>query len=172
MKKKEKIKQRNKMKVTSDFKLWKYARAMFIIVPIIFMLYTMMTVNFSSSDLEKLFIENPVIVAGFAICLANLFMWYAMGILLGYAQENSHVETIRFHLVLMAIAQFVLLNYISLAFLVLGLYKYLRWNEFSIKTMFQEIKDDKQLGNAITAFCILLFLTLLELLFINLQPIL
>ena len=169
MKKREMIKQRNKLKVTSNFKLWKYARIMFIFVPLIFLLYTFLTIGTPSSDYQKIIVENPAIIAGFATCLANLFMWYVMGKLMFYLEEKTHLETVRFYLILMCISQLALLNYISLAFLILGLYRYYSWEQFSIKTMFKEMKKDHTITNACISIFIIAFCICIELLFINLK---
>lgn len=164
VKKRDLIKQKNKLKVTEDFRLFRYARYMSMVVPAIALLYLFFTTGLTGDAIREAMEANPTIVLVFIVCVVNMLIWYQLGNLLKHLSEFTYLESIRVQLAVMMAAQLAMFNYISFLLILVGLIRYFRWDQFSLKNTFMEIKKDKQLGNVITLTIILALFVALELL--------
>lgn len=162
-KKKDVIKQKNKLKVTEKFKLLTYARWITLATAILVLLIFFLNTGFSSASMNEMFTKNPVIVVGFMICVIDLLVWYQMEHLITYLTNLEHIETVRIQLIAIAIIQLLGFNYLSFFCLILALVRYFRWDQFSIKEAFLEIKKEGQLTNTLTLSIGLILFALLAL---------
>lgn len=162
-KKRDSIRQKNKLKEFSDFRFLRFARYMSAIVPAIVLVIIAITTGLKADTLETILIEQPIITVSFVVCVVNLLIWYQSGILLQSLAIPEHVETIRIQYCFMAVAQLAMFNYVSFFLIVLSLWKYFRWEQFSIKQAFSQIKKEGQLMNTMTVFAILFLFSALGL---------
>lgn len=161
--KRDLIKQKNRAKATHDFRFLRYARVMCIVVPIIFISLILLSTNSSSLQLQTMITENPMLIVGFITCIINLLNWRQLGILLEYLREDTNIEAIRFELILMALSQLALYNYVSFILVLVSLYKYLPWSGYAISKSIKQLKETKQVGNVVTLGIVLLLLVALGL---------
>lgn len=164
VKKRDVLKQKNKLKVTSDFRLLRYARYMSMVVPAIALLSLFFTTGFTGDALRKVMEANPTTILLFIICIVNMLIWYQMGNLLNHLSNFTCLESVRVQYVVMMVAQLAMFNYISFLLILVALIRYFHWEQFSLKKTFAEIKKDKQLGNVISLTIILSLFIGLELL--------
>lgn len=161
MKKKDIIKQKNKLKQTGNYKYLRYAKFICILIVVLFLCYVAVLGNITKTSYETLLSENAIVITGFMICGANLYIWYVLKHFLEDLQIPQNVESIRLNLILVAIGQFILMNFISAILIVLSLRKYFQWNQFSFKTTWKDIKKDKQSAVFyVTSIVLLLFIAL------------
>ena len=158
MKKRDIIRQKNKLKQTHNYRYLRYANYACVAIVVLFLIYIGVLTNISDTSLEKLMSENPIVITGFMICTANLYIWYVLKKFLKYIVDPQHSESIRLNLIIMAIGQFILMNFVSAILLIISLYKYFQWNNFSIKQAFKEIKKEQQLAVFIVTVCILILM--------------
>ena len=158
MKKRDIIRQKNKLKQTHNYRYLRYASYACIALIVLFLIYIGVLTNISDTSLEKLMSENPIVITGFMICTANLYIWYVLKNFLKDIVVPQHIESIRLNLIIMAIGQFILMNCVSAILLIISLYKYFQWNNFSIKQAFKEIKKEQQLAVFIVTVCILILM--------------
>ncbi len=158
MKKRDIIRQKNKLKQTHNYRYLRYANYACVAIVVLFLIYIGVLTNISDTSLEKLMSENPIVITGFMICTANLYIWYVLKNFLKDIVVPQHIESIRLNLIIMAIGQFILMNFVSAILLIISLYKYFQWNNFSIKQAFKEIKKEQQLAVFIVTVCILILM--------------
>lgn len=158
MKKRDIIRQKNKLKQTHNYRYLRYANYACVAIVVLFLIYIGVLTNISDTSLEKLMSENPIVITGFMICTANLYIWYVLKNFLKDIVVPQHIESIRLNLIIMAIGQFILMNFVSAILLIMSLYKYFQWNNFSIKQAFKEIKKEQQLAVFIVTVCILILM--------------
>lgn len=163
VKKRDVIRQKNKLKVFSDFRFLRYARYMSVVVPCLVMLIIAMSTGMQAESLETIIAEQPMITVSFVVCVVNLLIWYQSGILLKSLAIPEHVESIRMQYIFMAAAQLAMFNYVSFFLILISLWKYFRWDHFSIKEVVKEIKKEGQLTNTITVFVVLFLFSALGL---------
>lgn len=144
MKKKDMIKQRNKLKKVERPKYMLYAQYACIILVVLFLIYTGLLSVILDESMQVLLSENLVIIIGFMICVANLYVWFLLKQLIKEMEALEHIESVRMNLIVMAIAQACLLNYISAILLLISLKKYFSWQTFSPIKALKEIKKDGQ----------------------------
>lgn len=166
-KKRDVIRQKNKLKEFSNFRFLRYARYMSVVVPCLVLLIIAIMTGMQAASLEAMIAAQPIITVSFVVCAVNLLIWYQSGILLTYLHVPEHVESTRIQYIFMAMAQLAMFNYISFFLILVSLWKYFRWDRFSIKDSYQEIKKDGQLTNTITVFIILLLFSALGLFLLN-----
>ena len=110
--------------------------------------------------------ENPVVITGFMICTANLYVWWGLKHFNEDIQSFEHIESIRINLIVLAIGQFLLFNFVSMILMIISLVKYFRWRQFSFRQSLREIKKDGQLSVLITTLIVMvLFVALVFALF-------
>lgn len=158
MKKRDIIRQKNKLKQTHNYRYLRYANYACVAIVVLFLIYIGVLTNISDTSLEKLMSENPIVITGFMICTANLYIWYVLKNFLKDIVVPQHIESIRLNLIIMAIGQFILMNFVSAILLIISLYKYFQWNNFSLKQAFKEIKKEQQLAVFIVTVCILILM--------------
>lgn len=158
MKKRDIIRQKNKLKQTHNYRYLRYASYACIALIVLFLIYIGVLTNISDTSLEKLMSENPIVITGFMICTANLYIWYVLKNFLKDIVVPQHIESIRLNLIIMAIGQFILMNFVSGILLIISLYKYFQWDNFSLKQAFKEIKKEQQLAVFIVTVCILILM--------------
>lgn len=161
MKKRDIIKQKNKLKAVKNYRYLKLAKYACILLIILFLIYVGGIANLSRTSFEELLSKNAIVITGFMICTANLYIWYALKTFLRDLGDYRHIESIRMNLILMAAGQFILMNFISSILIILSLKKYFQWNQFSVKKSLQEIRKDGQSAVLIvTALVLVLFVSL------------
>lgn len=158
MKKRDIIRQKNKLKQTHNYRYLRYANYACVAIVVLFLIYIGVLTNISDTSLEKLMSENPIVITGFMICTANLYIWYVLKNFLKDIVVPQHIESIRLNLIIMAIGQFILMNFVSAILLIISLYKYFQWDNFSLKQAFKEIKKEQQLAVFIVTVCILILM--------------
>lgn len=158
MKKRDIIRQKNKLKQTHNYRYLRYASYACVAIVVLFLIYIGVLTNISDTSLEKLMSENPIVITGFMICTANLYIWYVLKNFLKDIVVPQHIESIRLNLIIMAIGQFILMNFVSAILLIISLYKYFQWDNFSLKQAFKEIKKEQQLAVFIVTVCILILM--------------
>lgn len=161
MKKRDIIKQKNKLKVVKNYRYLKLAKYACILLIVLFLIYVGGIANLSGTSFEELLSKNAIVITGFMICMANLYIWYALKIFLKDLEDYHHIESIRMNLIMMAVGQFMLMNFISSILMILSLKKYFQWNQFSVKKSLQEIRKDGQSAVLIvTVLILILFVSL------------
>lgn len=146
MKKKDMIKQRNKLKKIEKPKYMIYAKYACVALVVLFLIYTGLLSMMLQQPMQVLLSENLVIIIGFMICVANLYVWFLLKQFIKEMEALEHIESVRMNLIVMAIAQASLLNYISAVLLIISLKKYFSWRGFSPMKALREIKKDGQIS--------------------------
>lgn len=162
-KKRDVIRQKNKLKVFSDFRFLRYARYMSVLVPCLVVFMIALSTGMQVESLETIISQQPVITVSFVVCVVNLLIWYQSGILLKSLAVPEHVESIRMQYIFMAVAQLAMFNYVSFLMIVFSLWKYFRWDQFSVKQVIAEIKKEGQFANTMVVFIVLFLLSALGL---------
>lgn len=157
MKKREVIKQKKKLKQVQNIKYLKFSKNACILLIMMFLLYVGVVSSLLQKPIEELLRYDPIVIVGFMICTANLYIWYVLKNFINDIKNLEHIESIRLNLIVMAVGQFILLNYISAFLMIIALKKYFQWNSFSFKKEFAEMKKDKQLSVFVVT-CIILAL--------------
>ena len=158
MKKRDIIKQKNKLRTTSNFKYLSYAKNACIIMIVLFLTYVGSLANVGNTSMEVLLTSNPIVITGFIICGANLFIWYELKWFIKDIQKLEHIESARVNIIVMVIAQFILMNFISAILMIISLVKYFHWNQFSLKESLREIKKEGQLVILVVSMIALIML--------------
>lgn len=160
-KRREVIKQKQKLKRMGNFRYLRYAEYACIAMVVLFLAYVGSLSNLSGKSIQELISKNAIVITGFMICTANLYIWYVLKNFLKDLEVPQHVESVRMNVLLMIIGQFILMNFISAVLMILSLRKYFTWNTFSIKKAFHEIRKEGQLSVLIvTAIVLILFIAL------------
>ena len=150
MKRRDLIRQKNKLAKTGGFRYIRYAKYACVAMVVLFLVYVGGLSNLSGKSYEELISKSPIVITGFMICTANLYVWYVLKHFLKDLAVPQHVESIRVNLLLMTIGQFIL-----------SLRKYFQWNTFSVKNALKEIRKEGQLSVlTITALVLILFISL------------
>lgn len=161
MKRRDLIRQKNKLAKTGGFRYIRYAKYACVAMVVLFLVYVGGLSNLSGKSYEELISKSPIVITGFMICTANLYVWYVLKHFLKDLAIPQHVESIRVNLLLMTIGQFILMNFISAVLMMLSLRKYFQWNTFSVKNALKEIRKEGQLSVLIvTALVLILFISL------------
>ncbi len=161
MKRRDVIRQKNKLAKTGSFRYIRYAKYACVAMVVLFLVYVGSLSSLSGKSYEELISKSPIVITGFMICTANLYVWYVLKHFLKDLEVPRHVESVRVNLLLMAVGQFVLMNFISAILMILSLRKYFQWNTFSLKRALKEIKKEGQLSVLIvTALVLILFISL------------
>ena len=156
MKRRDVIRQKNKLAVTGNFRYIRYAKYACVAMVVLFLVYVASFASLSGKSYEELISKSPIVITGFMICTANLYVWYVLKHFLKDLEVPQHVN-----LLLMTVGQFVLMNFISAILMILSLRKYFQWNTFSLKRALKEIKKEGQLSVLIvTALVLILFISL------------
>lgn len=149
------IKEKNKLKVSEKFRLFEYARWISLITALLVLVMFFFSTGFTTENMNRMFTEQPMIIVGFLICIIDLLIWAQMAHLLTYLKTLEHIETVRIQLLSIAISQIVCFNYISFLCIVVGLWKYYRWDQFHLVQSIKEIKKDGQWKNTLSLTLIL-----------------
>ena len=166
MKKKEMIRRKNKLKQVKSYRYLKYAQYACVLIILLFLIYVVGAASVYQQSYEELMSENPVVITGFMICTANLYVWWALKHFNEDIQSFEHIESIRINLIVLAIGQFLLFNFVSMILMIISLVKYFRWRQFSFRQSLREIKKDGQLSVLITTLIVMvLFVALVFALF-------
>lgn len=166
MKKKEMIRRKNRLKQVKNYRYLKYAQYACILIIVLFLIYVVGMSSAYSQTYEELISGNPVVITGFMICTANLYAWWILKHFNEDIQSFEHIESIRINLIVLAVCQFLLFNFVSTILMIMSLVKYFRWKPFSLKGSLQEIKKDGQLSVLITTVVVMvLFVALVFALF-------
>lgn len=161
MKKREVIKQKNKLKQMPNMKYLSLAKYACIFLILVFLVYIGILSVMLNKPFEELLSKDPIVIVGFMICTANLYIWYVLKHFINDIRQLENIESIRINLIVMTIGQVLLLNYISALLMILSLWKYFRWNNFSLKKALSEIKRDKQMAVLIvTSLVLCMFIAL------------
>ncbi len=161
MKKRDVIRQKNKLRTTGSFRYMCYAKYACVAMIVLFLVYVGGLSNLSGKSYEELISKSPIVITGFMICTANLYVWYVLKNFLKDLEVPQHVESVRVNLLLMTVGQFVLMNFISAILMILSLRKYFSWESFSFKGALKEIRKEGQLSVlVITAVVLILFISL------------
>ncbi|MEG2489468.1 hypothetical protein [Anaerorhabdus sp.] len=166
MKKREVIKQKNKLKQVRNLKYLKFAKYACLFLIVMFLIYVGAMSASMNISFEELMSKNAVVIVGFMICTANLYVWYILKhfliksflnviYFLTDIENYEHIESIRINLIVLSIAQVFLLNYISAGLMILSLVKYFQWNQFSFKKSLKEIKKEGQLSVLIISLIVM-----------------
>ena len=158
MKKKDIIRKKNNVKQTSNYCYLRYASYACIILVLLFLMYISIYVNIYDTSLEKIMSENPMVIMGFIISTANLYIWYVLKNFLKDIVDNQHIASMQVNLMIMAIAQFVLMNFVSSILLLISLKQYFQWSHLSIKKILKEIKNEQQMPVFIVTSCFLILM--------------
>ncbi|MEG0526646.1 MAG: hypothetical protein RR531_03945 [Longicatena sp.] len=156
MKKREIVKQKNKLKTMNNFKYLNYAKNACIIMIVLFLVYVGSLANVGNTSMELLLTSNPIVITGFIICGANLYIWYVLKWFIKDIHKLEHIESARINIIVMIIAQFILMNFISAILMILSLVKYFQWNQFSWKKALKEIKKEGQLVVLVVSIVVLI----------------
>ena len=70
---------------------------------VLFLVYVGGLSNLSGKSYEELISKSPIVITGFMICTANLYVWYVLKHFLKDLAVPQHVESIRVNLLLMTI---------------------------------------------------------------------
>ena len=166
MKKSEKIRRKNKLKTVKNYRYLKYAQYACILIIVLFLIYVVGLSSMYHQTYEELLSVNPLVITGFMICTANLYVWWVLKHFNEDVLNLEHIESMRINLIVLAICQFFLMNFVSTILMILSLVKYFRWDQFSWKKSLRELKEDGQLSVLITTLVVmLLFVALVFTLF-------
>ncbi len=166
MKKSELIRRKNKLKKTANFRYLKYAQYTCILIIVLFLVYVVGLSSAYGQSYEELLSTNPMVITGFIICTANLYVWWVLKHFNVDIEKFENIESIRINLIILCICQFFLLNFVSVVLMILSLVKYFQWKQFSWKQSLKELKADGQLAVLImTIGVMLLFVALVFTLF-------
>ena len=105
MKRRDLIRQKNKLAKTGGFRYIRYAKYACVAMVVLFLVYVGGLSNLSGKSYEDLISKSPIVITGFMICTANLYVWYVLKHFLKDLAVPQHVESIRVNLLLMTIGQ-------------------------------------------------------------------
>lgn len=166
MKKSEKIRLKNKLKTVNNYHYLNYTKYASLLIVILFIIYFCVLSMIENVSYEELLSNNPIIITGFIICTANLYVWYIMKHFVEEIVNLEHIESIRLNMLVMAICQFFLMNFISVILMIISLIKYFKWDQFTFKEAILEIKKDGQFSVlVITTVVMLLMISLVFMIF-------
>lgn len=161
MKRREMIKQKNKLKSVKNYKYLNYAKYACIVMIVLFLIYVGAIANVGEVSMQELLSKNPIVITGFMICTANLYIWYVLKNFLKDMKEFQHVESVRLNLLVMVVGQFILMNFISAVLMIISLVKYFQWNTFSFRKALKDVRKEGQLAVLIvTLIVLILFISL------------
>ena len=78
MKKRDVIRQKNKLRTTGSFRYMRYAKYACVAMIVLFLVYVGGLSNLSGKSYEELISKSPIVITGFMICTANLYVWYVL----------------------------------------------------------------------------------------------
>lgn len=161
MKKSEVIQRRNRLKQVSNYRYLQFAKYASVLMILLFIAYVGILGNAGGVGYEQLLSDDPLVITGFMICTANLYVWWVLKHFCIDLPQLEHIESIRVNLMVLALCQFFLMNFISAILMVISLVKYFRWDRFSWKKSLRELKQDGQLPVlAVTLAVMMVFIAL------------
>ena len=83
-----------------------YTKYASLLIVILFIIYFCVLSMIENVSYEELLSNNPIIITGFIICTANLYVWYVMKHFVEEIVNLEHIESIRLNMLVMAICQF------------------------------------------------------------------
>ena len=78
MKRRDLIRQKNKLAKTGGFRYIRYAKYACVAMVVLFLVYVGGLSNLSGKSYEDLISKSPIVITGFMICTANLYVWYVL----------------------------------------------------------------------------------------------
>lgn len=144
----------------------KLAMILFVIFPILFLIYLYMSTTMIGGDLVKAISEDPLLNIAFIIAMLNPFCGYMCKIILRDLNEGKDKEIIKINLLILAIAQIFIFNVIGVILLSITLYRNFKWNSINKKYIITIVNDKYAISriassSAIFLICLLcLFITL------------
>ena len=78
MKRRDLIRQKNKLAKTGGFRYIRYAKYACVAMVVLFLVYVGGLSNLSGKSYEELVSKSPIVITGFMICTANLYVWYVL----------------------------------------------------------------------------------------------
>ena len=75
MKRRDLIRQKNKLAKTGGFRYIRYAKYACVAMVVLFLVYVGGLSNLSGKSYEDLISKSPIVITGFMICTANLYVW-------------------------------------------------------------------------------------------------
>ncbi|MDL2276782.1 hypothetical protein LJC02_03915, partial [Breznakia sp. OttesenSCG-928-G09] len=145
MKKREINKQKQKLKKESNIKWIKRAKNMCVALVVLFLVYVFGFSVVLKESFSKVITEYPIIIVGFIVAVANLFVWATLKRFIKMLETYEHIEFVQVSLIIITIAQVLLVNFISVVLLIVSLVKCFNWQVFDKKVAFQKIKEEKLL---------------------------
>ena len=119
MKKSEKIRRKNKLKTVKNYRYLKYAQYACILIIVLFLIYVVGLSSMYHQTYEELLSGNPLVITGFMICTANLYVWWVLKHFNEDVLNLEHIESMRINLIVLAICQFFLMNFVSTILMIL-----------------------------------------------------
>ena len=89
MKRRDLIRQKNKLAKTGGFRYIRYAKYACVAMVVLFLVYVGGLSNLSGKSYEDLISKSPIVITGFMICTANLYVWYVLKHFLKDFQWNT-----------------------------------------------------------------------------------
>ncbi len=119
----------------------KLAIILFIVFPILFLIYLYMSTTMIGGDLVKAISEDPLLNIAFIIAMLNPFCGYMCKIILRDLDEGKDKEVIKVNLLILTIAQIFIFNVIGVILLSITLYRNFKWNSINKKYIISMVND-------------------------------
>lgn len=161
MKKRDINRQRSQLKAVENYIYLIYAKTACMLLILLCLLYTGMLTQLEQISYQELISKNIIVITGFMISAANLYIWYALNRFIKNLEKLENIESIRANLLIMVIGQCILMNFISAFLMTLALIKYFQWNQFSLKGLYQGLHRDGQLSVLIITLLVFVFVMIM-----------
>ena len=96
-----------------NYRYLKYAQYACILIIVLFLIYVVGLSSMYHQTYEELLSGNPLVITGFMICTANLYVWWVLKHFNEDVLNLEHIESMRINLIVLAICQFFLMNFVS-----------------------------------------------------------
>ncbi|MGG7077135.1 hypothetical protein [Clostridium sardiniense] len=145
----------------------KLAMTLFIVFPILFLIYLYMSTTMIGGDLVGAISEDPMLNIAFIIAMINPFCGYLCKVILKDIDEGKDKEVIKINLLILTIAQVFVFNIVGVILLSITLYRNFKWNSISKKHIVGIINNKYAISRVASSSSI--FLIYLMCLFITLK---
>lgn len=143
-----------------------YARLLCLIFQVLFIGYLIFVMSTNSLSYQQLIQKNPILLAGFIVCLLNLFIWYQSKQMITDLMAQKFYSYYRVIGCLFIFIQFLLFNYPSAILFAIGLKKCFYWGNSPFHNIITRIGEEGKKSKLLMNIIVLGLGTILTLWFI------
>lgn len=119
-----------------------YARWLCLGFQVLFIGYLISLMMMSQQSYQQMIQQNPILLAGFIVCLLNLYIWFQTKNMLEDLKAQKFNNYYRIFGCIIVFSQFLLFNYPSAILFAIGLKKCFQWKNSPFHNIMKKVKEE------------------------------